>query len=205
MTASKGRSRSSSAKNIFLPRQNALSWPPWSLGIKWPNDVLLDGRKLAGVLVEVVPQDWIVVGVGVNTNCCLREAPEELRQRAVSLADLTGRRVEHRQFLLEWLEAFSFPNGRTSGAAYTSGRGSPLPCACTGTSPARVDGSGGRGGDLSRNCPGRRPAGGMCREASANPIRGTSPHDGPGAATRTADPAQGHPASRDRTGITKGP
>ena len=35
--------------------------------VKWPNDVLLDGRKVAGVLVEGRPQDgWAVVGIGVN-------------------------------------------------------------------------------------------------------------------------------------------
>ena len=37
--------------------------------MKWPNDVLVDGRKVAGVLVEGRPQDgWAVVGIGVNVS-----------------------------------------------------------------------------------------------------------------------------------------
>ncbi|MEA2210258.1 MAG: BirA family transcriptional regulator [Solirubrobacteraceae bacterium] len=54
--------------------------------LKWPNDVLIDGRKVAGILVEGRPQArWAVVGVGLNV--ALREAdfPDELRERAVSL------------------------------------------------------------------------------------------------------------------------
>ena len=45
-------------------------WPTWPgepARVKWPNDVLVDGRKVAGVLVEGRPQDgWAVVGIGVN-------------------------------------------------------------------------------------------------------------------------------------------
>ena len=43
--------------------------------VKWPNDVLLEGRKVAGVLVEARPQEgWAVVGIGVNAAL----APDEL-------------------------------------------------------------------------------------------------------------------------------
>lgn len=54
--------------------------------LKWPNDVLIEGRKVAGILVEGRPQEhWAVVGVGLNV--ALREAdfPDELRARAGSL------------------------------------------------------------------------------------------------------------------------
>jgi BirA family biotin operon repressor/biotin-[acetyl-CoA-carboxylase] ligase len=37
-------------------------------GLRWPNDVLLEGRKVAGILAEAGPDgDWVVVGIGVNT------------------------------------------------------------------------------------------------------------------------------------------
>jgi BirA family biotin operon repressor/biotin-[acetyl-CoA-carboxylase] ligase len=47
--------------------------------VKWPNDVLLDGRKVAGVLVEARPQEgWAVVGIGVNAAFAPDELPPEL-------------------------------------------------------------------------------------------------------------------------------
>lgn len=54
--------------------------------VKWPNDVLLDGRKVAGVLVEGRPQDgWAVVGIGLNVAVRVEDLPKELRERAGSL------------------------------------------------------------------------------------------------------------------------
>ncbi len=52
--------------------------------VKWPNDIHLEGRKLAGILIEARPQDgWAVVGVGLNLS--VAKFPEELRDRAISL------------------------------------------------------------------------------------------------------------------------
>jgi BirA family transcriptional regulator, biotin operon repressor / biotin---[acetyl-CoA-carboxylase] ligase len=54
--------------------------------VKWPNDVLLDGRKVAGILVEGRPQEgWAVVGVGLNVAVRELDLPPELRQRAGTL------------------------------------------------------------------------------------------------------------------------
>jgi BirA family transcriptional regulator, biotin operon repressor / biotin---[acetyl-CoA-carboxylase] ligase len=54
--------------------------------VKWPNDIHLDGRKLAGILIEARPQDqWAVVGVGMNLTIPQAEFPEEIRERATSL------------------------------------------------------------------------------------------------------------------------
>lgn len=48
---------------------------PLTFTLKWPNDVLLGGAKLAGVLIDAAPAeaglDWLVIGIGIN----LREAP----------------------------------------------------------------------------------------------------------------------------------
>jgi BirA family biotin operon repressor/biotin-[acetyl-CoA-carboxylase] ligase len=55
--------------------------------VKWPNDVLLNGRKLAGILIEARPQDdWAVIGVGLNLSIAPHEFPRELRDTAISLA-----------------------------------------------------------------------------------------------------------------------
>lgn len=63
--------------------------PAAAVGLKWPNDVYLDGRKLSGILVEspARPPGTVVVGIGVNANNSLVTAPLELRQRATSLCD----------------------------------------------------------------------------------------------------------------------
>ncbi len=54
--------------------------------IKWPNDIWLDGRKLAGVLIEAKPQDgWAVIGVGLNLTIAPDEFPPDLRDTAISL------------------------------------------------------------------------------------------------------------------------
>jgi BirA family biotin operon repressor/biotin-[acetyl-CoA-carboxylase] ligase len=57
---------------------------PVECAIKWPNDVWIDRRKLAGILVEGRPQQgWAVVGVGLNV--ATAEFPEGLRESATSL------------------------------------------------------------------------------------------------------------------------
>jgi BirA family transcriptional regulator, biotin operon repressor / biotin---[acetyl-CoA-carboxylase] ligase len=54
--------------------------------IKWPNDVLLAGRKVAGILVEGRPQEgWAVVGVGLNVALRVEDFPTELRSTAGTL------------------------------------------------------------------------------------------------------------------------
>ena len=54
--------------------------------VKWPNDVMLGGRKCAGVLVEGRPQaGWAVVGIGLNLTIEEGEFPPEIRDRATSV------------------------------------------------------------------------------------------------------------------------
>jgi BirA family transcriptional regulator, biotin operon repressor / biotin---[acetyl-CoA-carboxylase] ligase len=54
--------------------------------VKWPNDVLVGGRKVAGVLVEGRPQEgWAVLGIGVNVALDLAVLPEDVRDRAATL------------------------------------------------------------------------------------------------------------------------
>jgi BirA family biotin operon repressor/biotin-[acetyl-CoA-carboxylase] ligase len=54
--------------------------------LKWPNDVLLDGLKVAGILVEGRPQErWAVLGIGVNLALEMDDLPDELRGRAGTL------------------------------------------------------------------------------------------------------------------------
>jgi BirA family biotin operon repressor/biotin-[acetyl-CoA-carboxylase] ligase len=79
-------------------------------GVKWPNDIHLDGRKLSGVLIEARPQDgWAVVGIGLNLTIAPDEFPPDLRDKAVSLfasakggLDATAVLSRH---LARWVEA----------------------------------------------------------------------------------------------------
>jgi BirA family transcriptional regulator, biotin operon repressor / biotin---[acetyl-CoA-carboxylase] ligase len=55
--------------------------------IKWPNDVLLDGRKVAGILAEGRPAEgWVVLGIGVNVAVAPQDLPPELHATAATLA-----------------------------------------------------------------------------------------------------------------------
>jgi BirA family transcriptional regulator, biotin operon repressor / biotin---[acetyl-CoA-carboxylase] ligase len=68
--------------------------PELECKLKWPNDVLLEDRKLAGILIEARPQDgWAVIGVGLNLSIVPDEFPPDLRDRATSIFDwrLQGR------------------------------------------------------------------------------------------------------------------
>jgi BirA family biotin operon repressor/biotin-[acetyl-CoA-carboxylase] ligase len=71
--------------------------------IKWPNDILVNGKKLAGILTEAVcvPErvEYVILGIGVNVNYPIERMPEELRQRATSLMDLMGIDVNRESFL----------------------------------------------------------------------------------------------------------
>ena len=59
--------------------------------IKWPNDVWIGRRKLAGILVEGRPQEgWAVIGVGINVTTTVDELPPRLHDTATSLRDGGG-------------------------------------------------------------------------------------------------------------------
>lgn len=58
-----------------------------SARLKWPNDVLLDGRKVAGILVEAFPRrGWAVLGIGVNVAVDTSDLPPAVRATAATLA-----------------------------------------------------------------------------------------------------------------------
>jgi BirA family biotin operon repressor/biotin-[acetyl-CoA-carboxylase] ligase len=78
--------------------------------IKWPNDVLLGGRKVAGILTELDSsangEFCVVVGIGVNLNLQEGDFPPELRSKAGSLAWHGGRSVDRSDFVDSLTQAF---------------------------------------------------------------------------------------------------
>jgi BirA family transcriptional regulator, biotin operon repressor / biotin---[acetyl-CoA-carboxylase] ligase len=85
--------------------------------VKWPNDIHVEGRKLAGVLIEARPQDgWAVIGVGLNLTIEPDEFPPDLRDQAVSLfASMRDR------------ERVPPPDTARYGSLLSVWRGHPLP------------------------------------------------------------------------------
>jgi BirA family transcriptional regulator, biotin operon repressor / biotin---[acetyl-CoA-carboxylase] ligase len=58
---------------------------PLACRVKWPNDVWVEGSKLAGILIEARPPDWAVIGIGLNVAIEPAEFPVDLRHPAVSI------------------------------------------------------------------------------------------------------------------------
>ena len=75
--------------------------------IKLPNDVEIDGRKVAGVLVEMRAQEkaphLAIAGIGINVNQSLEDFPRELQSRAISLAMALDRQVNRQKFAIALL------------------------------------------------------------------------------------------------------
>lgn len=86
-------------------------YPGIKATIKWPNDVLFDGRKLAGVLTELAAEidriKYVIMGIGINANHDENDFPAELRDKASSLkivAKATVDRIKLTKLLLTFLE-----------------------------------------------------------------------------------------------------
>ena len=76
--------------------------------VKWPNDVWIEQRKLAGVLIEARPPDWAVIGVGINLGIADDEFPADLRWPATSLGHGSSRTrcgTRSTRSLADWVDA----------------------------------------------------------------------------------------------------
>ena len=78
------------------------------VGIKWPNDIVLGGKKVCGILTEMSTEiGWInhvVIGVGINVN--RKNFPDELRETATSLYLETGHAVNRAKLIAEVMKQF---------------------------------------------------------------------------------------------------
>lgn len=87
----------------FLPEEEKPK-----VGIKWPNDVVLGGRKVCGILTEMSTEPehihYVVIGIGVNTG--KQEWPEELADKATSLEENLGHKVNRSLLLSRFLGEF---------------------------------------------------------------------------------------------------
>jgi BirA family biotin operon repressor/biotin-[acetyl-CoA-carboxylase] ligase len=98
--------------NAVAPELNPQSEIPnpksAGLAIKWPNDIMLNDRKLCGILIEspggaAPAKERVVLGIGINVNNSLRAAPSEVSSRATSLCDASGAQHFQQRVLIRTL------------------------------------------------------------------------------------------------------
>lgn len=78
--------------------------------IKWPNDIMYDGRKLVGILTEMSAEigqvKCIIVGIGINVNFKREDFPESIREIAASLSEIAGKELNRAAIFRAVLEEF---------------------------------------------------------------------------------------------------
>lgn len=78
--------------------------------LKWPNDVLVNGKKICGILTEAFGEAevvaFVVLGIGINVNVKREELPLELRGIATSLNEELGHEISRNELVKKVLEAF---------------------------------------------------------------------------------------------------
>lgn len=77
--------------------------PSVAAHVRWPNDVEVGGRKLAGILVETARHRRAIVGIGINTTGSATEAPRALAGRVATMPDLAGRPLGRQHLLCDLL------------------------------------------------------------------------------------------------------
>lgn len=78
--------------------------------IKWPNDILIDGKKISGILTEMNAElnriNYLVMGIGINVNLDQEDIPEELRDKATSIKIKEGQAIDRKKLLANIVNEF---------------------------------------------------------------------------------------------------
>lgn len=135
--------------------------------VRWPNDIEVRGRKLAGILVDVTTSGRVIFGIGINTAGHAADAPEALRRRIVTVPDLVGRPLDRTAVLAGILPRLV---GLVAEMAVDPGalvrRYAPL-CGLTGSHVVLYDETGTRGVRHEGICRGIGADGGLVLDTSA--------------------------------------
>ncbi|GIO30907.1 MULTISPECIES: biotin--[acetyl-CoA-carboxylase] ligase [Paenibacillus] len=79
-------------------------------GLKWPNDLLVDGRKICGILLESAAEDeyvrYCIAGIGISANLDAEDYPDELKPVATSLKIEAGEAIDRVQLIAAVMEEF---------------------------------------------------------------------------------------------------
>ncbi len=78
--------------------------------IKWPNDILINEKKVCGISTEMSAEldtiNWIVVGIGINVNIDHKKFPEDIQENTISLKEVTGREISRVKLAQAFLREF---------------------------------------------------------------------------------------------------
>ncbi|MDR0617937.1 MAG: biotin--[acetyl-CoA-carboxylase] ligase [Endomicrobium sp.] len=75
--------------------------------IKWPNDIFINNKKIAGIIIEMSAEqniiNWAVAGVGININ---NKLPKEIQETSVSLKEIVNKEIDRTEFICEFFINF---------------------------------------------------------------------------------------------------
>ncbi len=78
--------------------------------IKWPNDILIDGKKVTGILTEMKAEadkiHHIIIGIGINVNQKANDFPADLQEKAASLSMLSGQEISREKLIASLFSQF---------------------------------------------------------------------------------------------------
>ena len=78
--------------------------------IKWPNDILINGKKVSGILTEAVARlnsiNYIVIGVGIDANFDKENVSDNLKEETISLKRATGKKIDEVIIIKRFLKEF---------------------------------------------------------------------------------------------------
>jgi BirA family biotin operon repressor/biotin-[acetyl-CoA-carboxylase] ligase len=78
--------------------------------IKWPNDILINEKKVCGILTEMSAEldiiNWVVVGIGINANIDHRDFPEDIQKNTISLKETSGKEISRVKLAQTFLQEF---------------------------------------------------------------------------------------------------
>lgn len=94
------------ACGVALAEAVAAIEPEVAPRVRWPNDLEVQGRKLAGILVETAAGGRAIFGIGVNTTGSAATAPAAIRHRVATVPDLVGRELPWETLLVGFLPRF---------------------------------------------------------------------------------------------------
>ena len=78
--------------------------------IKWPNDIMINGKKVCGILTEAVAKfntiESVIIGVGIDANLDVEQFPEDLQEGTTTLKEVLGREGNENSLIKTFLEEF---------------------------------------------------------------------------------------------------
>lgn len=78
--------------------------------IKWPNDIIMNGKKVCGILTEMSGElnlvNYVIVGIGINVNIDINQFPDEIRALATSISNELGSYIKRKELVVSFLNNF---------------------------------------------------------------------------------------------------